>query len=210
MTAWTHVIWDWNGTLFDDVRLGIDIMNGMLRRRGMAEMTLARYQQVFDFPVKEYYRRLGFDFARESFEALGTEFIDAYERRKMECGLQPLARETLDRLRASGRQQAVLSAYRHATLEDILRAFAVRDHFALVVGSDDHYAHGKIEQGRWLLKELGCVPGQAVLIGDTVHDADVARALGIACVLVTSGYHGRTRLVETGYPVIDSLAELRV
>ena len=63
-----HVIWDWNGTLLDDAWLCVDVMNGMLSKRGLPLITLEIYRNIFDFPVRDYYLKLGYDFDNESFE----------------------------------------------------------------------------------------------------------------------------------------------
>ena len=79
---WTqvrHVIWDWNGTLLDDAWLCREIMNGQLRKRGLPTLRAERYEAIFDFPVEGYYRKVGFDWKKESFEEAGTEFIVEYE-----------------------------------------------------------------------------------------------------------------------------------
>ncbi len=200
-----HIIWDWNGTLFDDVMLGIDIMNRMLQARGMRTMTLESYQEIFDFPVRDYYVRLGFDFEKESFEKLGTEFIDGYELRRNEATLQPDALAVLESFKQAGIQQSVLSAYKHNTLEHLLAASGVRHYFDHVIGSDDHYASGKIEQGRRFVAQLPQKPDRIVLIGDTVHDFEVSQAMGVHCLLVTSGYHGWNKLTRCGVPVLENL-----
>ncbi len=84
-----HVIWDWNGTLFDDVELVVDIMRGMLARRDLGEFDVERYRELFTFPVRDYYARVGFDFEREPFEELAVEFIDAYVSRWRDYSLRP-------------------------------------------------------------------------------------------------------------------------
>ena len=77
-----HIIWDWNGTLVDDTWLFVDIMNGVLKDRNLNGITLQDYRNVFDFPVKDYYIKLGFDFAEEAFESSGLDFIKIYDSRK--------------------------------------------------------------------------------------------------------------------------------
>lgn len=204
----THVVWDWNGTLWDDTQLCIAIMNEMLRERGMPALDRARYQQIFDFPVIRYYERLGFDFKAEPFAVVGAEFIRRYELRRLEATLHPPARPTLQALRELGLQQSVLSAYRHETLEELLISAGIRDFFMGVLGSDNVYAEGKVTQGRQWIKHLGVSPDRVVLIGDTEHDFDVATAMGCPCLLVAAGYHPRTRLEKLGAPVLDSLDQI--
>ena len=88
MSAYRHVIWDWNGTLLDDAWLCVEITSGLLRRRHLEPLTPERYERLFDFPVRIYYERLGFDLEAESFEEIGSEFIEEYRVRRYECRLQ--------------------------------------------------------------------------------------------------------------------------
>ena len=88
-----HIIWDWNGTLFDDAWLCVDIMNGMLARWDLPPVTPASYEALFDFPVRDYYRTIGWDFSVVPFETLSDEFISTYYRRMNECPLRGEARE---------------------------------------------------------------------------------------------------------------------
>lgn len=210
LKPYRHLIWDWNGTLLDDAWLCRDIMNGQLRRRGLPELSAERYEEIFDFPVEKYYRAVGFDWGRESFQEAGTEFILEYEKRKKECSLQPGARELLQNIAGGGWSQAILSAYSHNTLEEFLGHFGVRKHFREVAGSRDHYAAGKVEHGLRMLEDLHVPPGETLLIGDTTHDAEVAKAMGVACVLVPCGHNSRSRLEACRIPMVESLEALRL
>jgi phosphoglycolate phosphatase len=210
LKKYRHLIWDWNGTLLDDAWLCREIMNQQLHRRGLPVLSAERYEEIFDFPVEKYYRAVGFDWSRESFQEAGTEFIVEYERRKQECTLQPGGKALLADLAAGGWSQAVLSAYSHHTLEQFLGHFGVRQHFRSVAGSRDHYAAGKVGHGLKMLEELHVSPRETLLIGDTTHDAEVARAMGVDCVLVPCGHNSRTRLAGCGVPVVENLAALRL
>jgi len=210
LKKYRHLIWDWNGTLLDDAWLCREIMNQQLHRRGLPVLSAERYEEIFDFPVEKYYRAVGFDWSRESFQEAGTEFIVEYERRKQECTLQPGGKALLADLAAGGWSQAVLSAYSHHTLEEFLGHFGVRQHFRSVAGSRDHYAAGKVGHGLKMLEELHVSPRETLLIGDTTHDAEVARAMGVDCVLVPCGHNSWTRLAGCGIPVVENLAALRL
>jgi len=210
LQAYRHLIWDWNGTLLDDAWLCRDIMNGQLRQRGLPLLSQQRYEEIFDFPVERYYRAVGFDWSRESFQQAGTEFIAEYEKRKKECSLQPGAQVLLERIAAGGRSQAVLSAYSHHSLDEFLDHFGVRKHFRSIAGSRDHYAAGKVEHGLKMLGELPVSPRETLLIGDTTHDAEVAKAMGVDCVLVPCGHNSRVRLQACGVALVESLAAIRL
>ena len=77
-----HIIWDWNGTIFNDAGLSLELTNGLLSKRKLPVLTLEEYRNVFTFPVKDYYSLAGFDFTKESFEKVGREWMDEYEKRK--------------------------------------------------------------------------------------------------------------------------------
>lgn len=199
-----HLVWDWNGTLLDDAWLCRDVMNSMLRLRGMPEMSAERYREIFDFPVRLYYERIGFDFTKETFEVLGMEFIRGYERRRREARLYEDVHACLRQVRESGRGQSILSAYHHDSLVSLVAEHGLEEFFHNLHGHADNYAEGKIPQGRRAMEELGIDPACTVLIGDTAHDADVADALGMNCILVPGGNQPVERLEATGRPVLPS------
>ncbi|MFQ6615913.1 MAG: HAD family hydrolase [Fidelibacterota bacterium] len=210
-----HIIWDWNGTLLNDAWLCVDVMNGVLARRGMSPLTLERYQEVFGFPVIEYYRRLGFDFDAEPFEVSGTEFIVEYEKRRHEAGLRPGARETLQAIHELGIPQSLLSAYEQGTLDELTESLGVKNFFRAIVGLDNHYAHSKVEAAWRLLGKIGQDsprrPSRGnglLLVGDTEHDQEVGTAIGAECVLVPGEHQSVARLQRLGVPVLDSVNEV--
>jgi phosphoglycolate phosphatase len=207
-STYTHIIWDWNGTLFDDAWLCIEIMNGMLARRHLPLLTPAYYEAIFDFPVIDYYRKVGFDFAVEPFERVSDEFIREYDRRMRECDLRAGAREILARGRARGLTQSILSAMNQEMLRGLIAHFDLADYFSDVVGLSDHHAFGKIELAQRWLAAQALEPGQILFVGDTTHDYEVAQALGAACVYIHSGHHSRERLAALGQRPIETLGDV--
>ena len=75
------IIWDWNGTIVNDAFVFIKIMNGFLKERGLPLISLEDYKNFFVFPVKDYYKSLGFNFSKESFDSLTLSFIKQYMER---------------------------------------------------------------------------------------------------------------------------------
>ncbi len=205
---YSNVIWDWNGTLFDDVSLCVEVINWLLVQKGLPKITVEKYKNVFTFPVKDYYEKLGFDFSKESFEKIGRQWMDEYERRKFEAGLFPEAIEIVQKLNGSGIEQSVLSAYSLHTLKQMLEHFNLIDYFVEIKGLDNIYAGSKLHLGKELLTKLNLNGKKALLIGDTLHDADVAKQLGIDVVLISKGHQSKKVLGRIGVPVFDSLAEM--
>jgi phosphoglycolate phosphatase len=201
-----HIIWDWNGTLLDDAWLCVEIMSEMLARRDLPPLSMDRYEQIFGFPVVDYYRMVGFDFAIEPFEQLSDEFMATYNRRVRECPLRTGARDVLLTGQQRGITQSILSAMQQDTLNALLDHFDLRAFFTSVTGLDNHHAAGKLARAQdWIAAQN--LPRTAILlVGDTVHDVEVAQALGVDGVYIHSGHHSRARLVAAGAPLLDSLA----
>ena len=70
-----HIIWDWNGSIVDDAWLFVDLMNVVLKKRGLPKISIADYQETFCFPLEDYYKKLGFDFKKEPYLVPSLEFI---------------------------------------------------------------------------------------------------------------------------------------
>jgi len=208
LQKYRHVIWDWNGTLLDDAWLCVEILNEILRQRNEQPVTHERYKEEFGFPVKDFYQRLGFDFSVESFEALADEYISKYDERRFECKLHAHATDVVRHCLDRGVKQSILSAYHQVRLEEALDFFELRPLFSHVIGLDDFHANGKIHQGIRLIEELGFGPDEVLLIGDTIHDYEVAREVGADCTLFVGGHNTRERLASCGVPVFDSLEQL--
>jgi phosphoglycolate phosphatase len=203
-----YVIWDWNGTLLDDHEHCAAVVNVLLREAGLPETNAEGYRRHFRFPAKSYYEHLGLSTQGESWEKLARRFIDVYDAGVEQCSLHAGAREALAALQARGCKHSILSAARTVSLEPLLQQHGIRGFFTDVIGLDNHYAHGKVELGTRWLREKGIPPTRALLVGDTLHDLEVATAMGVRCVLVAAGHQARDRLEASGCPVISDLSEL--
>lgn len=200
-----HMIWDWNGTLVDDAWLCVEIVNELLARRGLAPTTPCKYSEVFGFPLRTYYQRVGFDLEREDFATLGDEFNIFYNQRLYESRLRKGAREVLYALGRNGIEQSLLSASNEIDLEEMVAHYGVRSHFVSVAGVDNGLGEGKIERGHRHLAALNYRADEVLLVGDTLHDIEVAAALGVHCVLLPSGHQSRRRLELGECTVVDGL-----
>lgn len=205
LTRYTHIIWDWNGTLLNDAWLCVEVMNSMLAARNLPVLTLDKYRSIFDFPVRDYYLELGFDFQQEPFKQVGMEFMIRYNERRKECDLFPEVPDVLTRCKHLGFHQFILSAREQRELIRETIELKVNSFFTRISGLDDHYAHGKTETGFQLIRDINTSLSNIIFIGDTIHDAEVADELGVDCVLIPNGHHSSERIHSTGVPVFPSL-----
>lgn len=202
-----QVLWDWNGTLLDDLWYAIGVRNRIFPLFGLPTMdSLEEYYQQFTFPVKLYYERAGV--TDENFDQVAHAWMDEYVRGHESIPLHQDAADTVHRLRNAGLRQVVLSASKLEILRRQLECYPVLDGcFDEVLGLSDIYARSKEAIGCAYLERCGIPAGESVMLGDTLHDADVARAMGAQCILVARGHQSRETLETAGVPVCDSLAE---
>jgi phosphoglycolate phosphatase len=203
-----HIIWDWNGTLLNDVDLSVDIINRILIRRQLNSLSLEEYKKIFTFPIRNYYEKAGLDLSTNSFEDLGIEWMDEYENRRIECSLFEGVENVLSYISGNGIQQSILSAYPHKTLKEIIGFFKLNSFFTHLSGLDNIYASSKIELGKKMIEKIGENSVKILLIGDTIHDYEVAKEIGADCLLVASGHQNRERLLTCNATVVNSLSEI--
>ncbi|MDH5737197.1 MAG: HAD hydrolase-like protein [Gammaproteobacteria bacterium] len=197
-----HLIWDWNGTILDDVNYAIGIINWMLGEQGLPAIGYERYRNIFDFPVKAYYDRLGFDYNRTSFESLCHLFVEKYMTNFHQCAPFPHIENWLQEGRSTCDCQSILSATDQQSLDTMIDHFDMAELFDFVCGTGNRLAQSKTDQGTLLMSKAGFARSDTLLIGDTLHDAEVAQSLGIDVVLVTHGHHSPEKLGKAGVPLL--------
>lgn len=203
-----HVIWDWNGTLFNDVELCANIMNQLLEEANLPKISVAEYRDIFTFPVIDYYKALGHDVGAENWEKISHQFISEYEKNKYDFSIYSDAEGILKKIQSLGITQSILSAYKQDTLDELVKHFNLTKYFIRLVGLDNIYAEGKLDNGLKWFKELGFKDGEVLMVGDTLHDCEVANAIGADAVLLSLGHQSREKLNRCKIPIIDSLSEL--
>lgn len=204
-----HIIWDWNGTLFDDVGLSVENMNWLLRKYHLPEITLEKYREIFCFPVNEYYKRAGFDLDKLDFKKIGKEWMDRYEQKKFTAKLSDGAEDIVKTLYSKGFEQSILSAYSQHTLIELVEKMGLKKFFKQIVGLDNIYAESKMSLGKKLIDSLNIDSNSVLLIGDTVHDYEVSVELGCQCILISSGHQSKKELERCGVVIIENLNDLK-
>ena len=208
---YSHIIWDWNGTLLNDVELCANIMNELLTMESLPKISVEKYRNIFKFPVEEYYRSAGHKFKKNSFEILGKEFMMKYETGKSQCSLSPGAIELLQDFSQRNIHQHILSAYEQNSLNKIVDQFRIKKHFKQIIGLDNIYADGKMKLAEKLIKIINNngEDQKVLMIGDTLHDLEVALHINADCILIANGHQSKERLEEGGAFVFDDLIEFK-
>ena len=203
-TKYTHLIWDFNGTILNDMELGIRCTNKMLSERGLPVIPdVAAYREIFGFPIDAYYRRLGFDFEREDYDTvLAPEWVALYLAGEHTCPMNPGVAETFAAVAELGIPQVLMSATKLEQLQAQLERLEITDVFCEVLGLDNIHARSKRHVAE--ARKADHPHARPLFIGDSEHDADVARAVGADCLLFTEGHQSAKRLEKCVFPLIDA------
>lgn len=203
-----YVIWDWNGTLFNDVSICISVQNEMLRKRKLRTIDdMEYYYRVFTFPILQYYINLGYDLDAESFEDICSSYVALYERDMVQCTLYEGALPLMRRLRESGIGQAVISAASRKSLAKQMAGKGLGELLDAAIGIDNDMAESKADNARTYVKALSVPPESILFIGDSLHDAEVAQACGCSAVLIADSHQSFGSLQRSGLPVYETLGE---
>ncbi len=198
MQQYKAIIWDYNGTLLNDLEIGVLAINSMLQQRNLPELSLSNYREVFTFPVKDYYQNIGFSFENEDWDKTANEYIENYNRLLPQASVFPEAKKLLEYFAANKKQQFILSAMEHEMLWKAVTNDNIKHYFTEISGIEDIYATSKMENGKNMIQKHRLQPNEVCLLGDTTHDYEVAKALNIDCVLVANGHQSYERLQATG------------
>ncbi len=209
MRLWNYdrVLWDFNGTLYDDLRLCLDSVNRMLEERALLPIpTEEAYREVFCFPVQTYYARVGLPSEGEAFVEVAHEWMGLYRAGEDTVPLRNGALEALDFIRNNGVKQGVLSATEQTMLTEQVTSIGILPYFDCVLGRGDIYATDKSDIAARYAAEH---PTERVLmVGDTAHDYQTADAGNFDCVLVEGGHQSRAALMTCGCPVVHDFHAL--
>ncbi len=197
------ILWDWNGTLLDDSAACVEALCEILSRRNLPPVTLERYRRDFSFPARDFYARIGIELEKEDWDSLAREYHESYLKRS--APLAPDARAALENAEKQGFGQYILSAMRADFLEKAVAQHGISQYFRRICGTDNLDGGSKASVAASMAEEIDV--SRAVVVGDSLHDLEVARLIGAACILYSGGSHAPERLRGHGVPVVDTLRE---
>lgn len=204
----SHLVWDWNGTLLDDLPIVVEAVNRSIAMFGFGPIDANGYRDHYTRPVRQFYDGLfGRVIDDEEWLRLNTAFHDAYFELATDVGLASGALEAIGLLEESGWGQSLLSMSPQDWLEGIVERLGLSDRFEIVDGLSGPTGGRKaahLEDHLGLLE----VPGpDAVVVGDTPDDVAAARHVGARPILFHGGSHHMEVLEAERVPVAETILE---
>lgn len=210
MSKYKYIMWDWNGTLLDDLTVNYEAINKLLSDRGLDLMqSVSEYKDAFGFPIISFYEKVGFDLENEKFEDIAKDYIREYYSRFPECELFPEAEKILRQIIAMGLEQLIVSATEQESLLRQVESFGVDHLFTDILGTGDIYAKSKVDIGKNWAKQNAVRGDEVLFVGDTTHDYEVAQNIGCDCILVATGHNSKEKLILTGCTVAENLEDVK-
>ncbi len=203
------ILWDWNGTLLNDVDVNLKVVNQMLIDRDLpAGVSRTYYRDNFTFPVFNFYVKVGFQFESEDFNQAAADYVRWYTTFLPEAALHKGATDVIAQLNTLGYNQYILSATQRDNLVKQVGFFGLTSPFKDMLGVSDSRGDGKVTMAQNWISQSGYIPDEIVMIGDTDHDCEVANAIGCKCILIANGHQSRHVLERTNAVIVDDISEV--
>lgn len=201
------VVWDWNGTIVDDVNASLLSVNDMLIKRNLPTITIQQYHQYLDTPIYKFYEHI-FDLSKITFDVIQSEFNSGYNKHISDNPLNNGAIAVMKMLKQSNIKQVIVSSSNQEIVQKGAEKLGVAEYMDYISGSSDNFVGSKVERAIGVISKITTNYSNVVVIGDTLHDCQLANEIGADCILLSTGHQSKADLQTTGKPVIDSLNEL--
>lgn len=198
------ILWDWNGTVFDDFAISLEAVNLLLDSYNKPRITKEQYYSYMDTPISKFYEHL-FDFTVEPFSVIGEKFHAYYGKLSLTAGLTNGIMETMKKLRSMNIPQYIVSASHKDKILPRAKELGVLDYIRDVIAADDYSASDKIKRTLDYFKNKNISLDGCIVIGDSLHDLEMANEIGAKCILLSSGHEGKEKLSRHGGYVVDKI-----
>lgn len=202
------IIFDWNGTLLNDLNHNLSIINKMRAIYDLVPLSKESYQTHFCFPLEKFYQDTGFGKDIISFEDATQLFIDHYHDGLGKVCLFDNLEQILNQVKELGYKTAILSAYNHDRLVEMVKNRGLFSYFDEVVGIEGDGACSKALQFQKLVTRNKINPELSYMIGDTDHDFEVADSQGVNSVLIPNGHQNEKCWTGLNYTLLKSISEV--
>lgn len=202
-----NIIWDWNGTILNDAPIAFEATNILLQRFGYQTITFEYYRDNVDTPIVIFYNKI-FDLKKHDMQMLDDEWGVLYNQLSDKIQLHAGVDIILSTFADNNLNQIILSAFKTNEILKYARKFSVEHYFEDILGTHNIVMESKTTRGRRYMQEHGFVPEHTLYIGDTVHDCDTARDLGVDCILFSGGQQSPKLLNQCSVPVYNNFVDI--
>ena len=210
MQNYKLVIFDWDGTLMDSIDHIVSSMQIAAKNVGLVIPSTEDTKQIIGLSLSVGLEKLFAGITAEQIKAMLVEYKHQYiDANKMSTPLFDNALTLLTMLKQKNKFLAVATGKGRDGLNRVLKASETHDFFHTTRCAGEMPSKPHPQMLHSILTELAVEPHEAIMIGDTSHDLEMAQNAGIDSIGVTFGVHDRKTLEQYNpKATVDSISEL--
>ncbi len=205
------VILDFDGTIADTKGIIVKTMLETARKLHLRENTLDEYASTIGLPLEKTFQHLlGLDDSEAATCAMVYREIFFKNNSEKEVSIFPNVRKTIISLYQRGILLTIASSRSRASIEDFMLRFHLKDYVPYILGASDvKHCKPHPEAVRKTLKENKIKPFEAIVVGDTVYDVEMAHLSKVKAIGVTYGNGKKEELLKAKAEyIIDDFKEI--
>lgn len=204
------IVFDWDGTLMDSVAKIANCLRAAAADCGLPDPGEAAARDIIGLGLREAFVALFPQADIGSLDALIARYRQHYlYDDRTEMSLFDGVPAGLDGLRAQGFRLAIATGKARRGLDHVLRLTGTGDFFCATRCADEARSKPHPQMLQDLLRMTDTAPAEALMIGDTCYDMEMAHNAGVARLGVTYGVHPRPRLLpHAPLACVDDFGEL--
>ncbi len=193
------IIFDWDGTLVDSTARIVDSMQMASVEVGMPQLSDHAIQQIIGLGLPEALKKLWPLISEQQLQQMRALYSANFSTHSdVHVDFFPQAHDFFEELNSLGYVLAVATGKTRKGLDEMLDGMSVRDVFSITRCADETTSKPDPHMLEEILAELKLTNTQALMVGDTSFDLDMAKAIGMDSVGMTHGAHESEILVASG------------
>lgn len=193
------IIFDWDGTLVDSTGRIVDSMQMAADTVGLPKLSNSDIKHIIGLGLPEAIKLLWPDIIDDQLQKMRSLYADNFSNHShVPTDFYPQARRLFEELNVLGYDLAVATGKTRRGLDEMLDRMDVKDIFTITRCADETISKPDPLMLNEILKELNLTSGQALMVGDTSYDLDMAKSIGMDAIGMTYGAHGHEILQASG------------
>jgi phosphoglycolate phosphatase len=202
------IIWDWNGTVLNDVDNNVNAVNMILQKRNLAVISKEEYRRKIKIPIKQFYNDIGLKINdSETYNLITNDYWEYYNMGyKNNTKINDDIENILNELKRNGITNYLLSATQHDKLIKQVNDKGMEIYFKEIIGNNNYEVKSKFERAQELIKKENLKVNNTILVGDMINDYELAEELGVKCILYSNGH--QEIKIEKDKNIINNFEEI--
>lgn len=196
------VVFDFDGTLVDSMKLIHKVFNDALKKQGLPLIELDLLGRMAGRQIGEIIR-LKVDVLESTVEEIRQDMFEGYMAGcKTDCQLFPNVRSVLKELKSRGIKLGIFTTTPRRPLEFVINRFGLKDYFDISLAKEDVKSKPNPYGLERIIKEFGIRKDECLYVGDSPADILAGKAAGVKTIIIPTGVSTIEHLKEKNPDII--------